>query len=72
MPNNRVSVLSLQKVLLEKINFLLIFSHEYTYTWHVWRNVITVNRLGKKCVGSGGMVSWDKEENNIGNIVKGE
>lgn len=55
LPNNRVSfLLSLCKVLLEKINFLLIFCHEYTYSWHVWENVITVNRLGKRCVGCWG------------------
>lgn len=28
--------------------------------------------LGRSVWGAGGVVSWDKEENNIGNIVKGE
>lgn len=28
--------------------------------------------LGRSVWGAGGMVSWDKEENNIGNIGKRE
>lgn len=28
--------------------------------------------LGRSVRGAGGMVSQDKEENNVGNIVKGE